>query len=691
MFPLHLLLSPLLCLHLSPSHAQGQGDGIGGPSLKLLDNINPRNERATLFHLGDAVGKEDNSSSYSYLLSLGKGEMLSTVFQRGANKIPKGPEKQSLMSGQGLGNMQSVVDSVGSVVQNMAGDMASDTEKANYGYTSLLSTRNDSINFPQSYVPPASFIVTSGDSADFMESRTLAPEPRIPPPRPTKTYNLQRTSPHDVVGFSAVRASGFSRMGDSRIFFENTITDANYGWDSRNSIFITHFPGLYFFTFSVKADADKGDNFKYEVSLMKNGEEVVSVGGAIDPSNKNVGTSASTSIILDLKKEDRVWLQLLRGNLVETTNRKTGYSSFSGYRLGCGVFKDKPSDFSEVALEDIAVSLDNESLQTLDESAENNVDRYGVSVSYKDKRPDYYDDPEKNYNEVSRPHIYSDDKLYDAFEYEKDQSRGSLRPAHRPFAGNGPAIVEEENIHNNHQAGYDDFFSLKDKQSSSHNRYSENRDENSGNRDRYSENRDRFTADKDRYSSNKDRITSDRDRVNGDRDRYSSKKDRVTSDRVSGDRNRNPSDRDRPIGDRYSNDRTKYSTDRYNTNIDRLSEDRDKNTGDRFNEDKESQRYPDDRDRYSDDRYNSVRTKPETKYSDDRYEYKTRYKTPLPSSEDIYEYKTPLPSSADRFSVGGDRFGDQDTIREGTMFFHKRQSVEPPVASESDRHISYGK
>ena len=35
-------------------------------------------------------------------------------------------------------------------------------------------------------------------------------------------------------------------------------------WDSRNSIFITHHPGLYFFTFSVKADAKKADNFKYE-------------------------------------------------------------------------------------------------------------------------------------------------------------------------------------------------------------------------------------------------------------------------------------------------------------------------------------------------------------------------------------------------------------------------------------------
>ena len=38
------------------------------------------------------------------------------------------------------------------------------------------------------------------------------------------------------------------------------------------------------------------------VSLMKNGEEVISVGGAIDPSNRNVGTSGSNSVILDLAK-----------------------------------------------------------------------------------------------------------------------------------------------------------------------------------------------------------------------------------------------------------------------------------------------------------------------------------------------------------------------------------------------------
>ena len=38
------------------------------------------------------------------------------------------------------------------------------------------------------------------------------------------------------------------------------------------------------------------------VSLMKNGEEVVSVGGAMEPSAKNMGISASNSVLLDLAR-----------------------------------------------------------------------------------------------------------------------------------------------------------------------------------------------------------------------------------------------------------------------------------------------------------------------------------------------------------------------------------------------------
>lgn len=46
------------------------------------------------------------------------------------------------------------------------------------------------------------------------------------------------------------------------------------------------------------------------VSLMLNGQAVVSAGGAND-------TSASNTILLPLNKDDRVWLQLTRGQLVE--------------------------------------------------------------------------------------------------------------------------------------------------------------------------------------------------------------------------------------------------------------------------------------------------------------------------------------------------------------------------------------
>ena len=108
-----------------------------------------------------------------------------------------------------------------------------------------------------------------------------------------------------------------------------------------------------------------------------------------------------------------------------------------GYRLGCGIFNSKPADLSGVSLEDIAVNLDNESLLSLEDSSENSVDRYGVN----------YKDEDENSKYPTRPYVYSDEKLYDAFDYDGDNVRGSLRPAHRPFIDNGPAIVEEEEIH----------------------------------------------------------------------------------------------------------------------------------------------------------------------------------------------------------------------------------------------------
>ena len=186
----------------------------------------------------------------------------------------------------------------------------------------------------------------------------------------------------------------------------------------------------------------------------------------------------------------------------------------SGYKLGCSLNQDQPSDFTSVSLEDVAQSLDQESLDNMEE--ENDIDRYDGDNNrptkpnrYETKKrpiypnryendndqsypnryqndndqsyPDRYQNDNKqsshnrypndnkqsypnryqNGNKQSqpnryenndrpaypeRPNIYKDKHIYDAFNYDSDSSRGELRPAHRPFINNGPAIVDRDYI-----------------------------------------------------------------------------------------------------------------------------------------------------------------------------------------------------------------------------------------------------
>ena len=57
---------------------------------------------------------------------------------------------------------------------------------------------------------------------------------------------------------------GTSYFQNYAVQVEWQVTDSGYGWDRSLSLFVCHKAGLYFFTFSVKADADQGDNYKYE-------------------------------------------------------------------------------------------------------------------------------------------------------------------------------------------------------------------------------------------------------------------------------------------------------------------------------------------------------------------------------------------------------------------------------------------
>ena len=71
---------------------------------------------------------------------------------------------QSIISGAsgGGGDMDDVIENVGSVVQDVANDIVDyKDEEENYGFTSLLRANNDSIHFPEPYHPSTCYEVLS--------------------------------------------------------------------------------------------------------------------------------------------------------------------------------------------------------------------------------------------------------------------------------------------------------------------------------------------------------------------------------------------------------------------------------------------------------------------------------------------------------------------------------------------------
>ena len=195
------------------------------------------------------------------------------------------------------------------------------------------------------------------------------------------------------------------------------------------------------------------------------------------------------------------------------------------------------------------------------------------------------------------------------------------------------------------QDGYDDYFSLRDKtkygkpesnkdstSQGSSNKYSKERNKYYNNRDRYSNEPYPSTEEKHSYDKKK---YSYEDQKYKNRDRYS---DKWTMHGNQGERHYHT--------DRYNSNR--YQEHRYNSNRYENNRHQEKN-----------EHYSNNRNNYASDRLGYVGDSNE--FIKDRYE------------NDHYQ--------------GSER--EQDNIREGAMFFHRRQMVEP--SEESINHLSYGK
>jgi len=130
-----------------------------------------------------------------------------------------------------------------------------------------------------------------------------------------------------VVAFSSVRANSYTNQNglNSRVRFENTITDIGYGWNKAESYFDCYYPGTYVFTWTAVSPRDS----ETRLSLFESGRET----GHHLWSDRNGYQSASQTAVLNLNRNARVELRLTEGRSYEPSNTGRGYTTFSGFKL----------------------------------------------------------------------------------------------------------------------------------------------------------------------------------------------------------------------------------------------------------------------------------------------------------------------------------------------------------------------
>jgi len=134
---------------------------------------------------------------------------------------------------------------------------------------------------------------------------------------PNRRYN-------DPIACSVVRAGKTTLRSPAQVRFDTVLADSGYSWDYRASMFNAIEPGVYYFTFSALSP----ERQHFRIALMLNGREVVSAWSDISGFQQ-----ASNSAILPLRRGDRVYLQLMEGQIEEAVANDRVYTSFSGFKI----------------------------------------------------------------------------------------------------------------------------------------------------------------------------------------------------------------------------------------------------------------------------------------------------------------------------------------------------------------------
>ncbi|KAK8733476.1 hypothetical protein OTU49_006315, partial [Cherax quadricarinatus] len=149
------------------------------------------------------------------------------------------------------------------------------------------------------------------DNDTNVEERQLFP-PLLPIP------SLQLPSYN--VAFS-VRKATERLTAFAHVHFRDVITNIGAGWDPSNNEFVAPYNGGYYFSFHA-VGARIGD---FTMALVKNGVYQVTAYGT-----QTSLEHGSNSVFLELRRQDRVYLQLQQGSIYEHPANEA-YTTFTGF------------------------------------------------------------------------------------------------------------------------------------------------------------------------------------------------------------------------------------------------------------------------------------------------------------------------------------------------------------------------
>ncbi|XP_078604401.1 complement C1q tumor necrosis factor-related protein 6-like isoform X1 [Branchiostoma floridae x Branchiostoma japonicum] len=142
----------------------------------------------------------------------------------------------------------------------------------------------------------------------------------------TGTPGVSRPEP-TLVAFSVARTTDLHTSWSATVVtYDDVLSNVGGAYDMATGKFVTKVSGVYFFTFTAMTRQE------YLMHLKKNGDTMVSTRERYTYDNEGENMSSSISAILQLRRGDRVWVELFPGRY-SLSNKGNRYNTFSGFLI----------------------------------------------------------------------------------------------------------------------------------------------------------------------------------------------------------------------------------------------------------------------------------------------------------------------------------------------------------------------